>query len=590
VNPDPGGPPAQADCPRRTPPVRDDDREEDVRAGLNGCGITAFEEPHMPKRSLILAGGGLKVGFQAGVLQVWLDEAGLTFDHADGASGGTFNLSMYCQGMTGQQMADNWRNLNPFLPVGLNWQALFQFLGAPSLFTLDNFRSQVLPAWGIDWDKVRAGTRLGTFNYFNFSKKKLETITNATMTEDIQIASVSLPMWFPPVKINGDTCIDSVYISDANVQEAIRRGADEIWAIWTVSTQDVWRDGFVNQYFQIIETVADTNFFTAWRRIEENNRLIAAGQPGEYGRTITLKLLQAEVPVHYIFNLSRERMTEAVDLGVTMAREWCRTNNIPLRAPAAAPAGVPAGAPAIAIGAGAGAGAGAAAPATPGVTPPAATAPPVAAAKVSLGFSERMVGPFALGVSDPDAGKKKGATDGTDLEVNLTIAIADSDKFFADPTHEGSVTGNVISPLVNGTRQLDGGIFNLFVDADPTTREKQLRYRLFFKTDTGEARTLYGIKHVVEAPGNDIWTATSTLFTTLYRGTVQPGGEAAAEALGAGIIHIEILDFIRQLTTFRAEGGSLGDRLGALNRFGLLFLGKIWDIYGPVVVPGLPQS
>ncbi len=40
-----------------------------------------------PRRSLILAGGGYKVAFQAGVLQVWLDEAGLEFDHADGASG-----------------------------------------------------------------------------------------------------------------------------------------------------------------------------------------------------------------------------------------------------------------------------------------------------------------------------------------------------------------------------------------------------------------------------------------------------------------------------------------------------------------------
>jgi len=39
-------------------------------------------------RSLILAGGGIKVGVQAGVLQVWLDEAGIEFDHADGASGG----------------------------------------------------------------------------------------------------------------------------------------------------------------------------------------------------------------------------------------------------------------------------------------------------------------------------------------------------------------------------------------------------------------------------------------------------------------------------------------------------------------------
>ena len=43
------------------------------------------------KRSLILAGGGIKVSFQAGVLQVWLDEAELEFDHVDGASGGVLS-------------------------------------------------------------------------------------------------------------------------------------------------------------------------------------------------------------------------------------------------------------------------------------------------------------------------------------------------------------------------------------------------------------------------------------------------------------------------------------------------------------------
>ena len=51
------------------------------------------------KRALVLAGGGLKVAFQAGVLEVWLDEAGVTFDHVDAASGGCFNAAMLCQGM-----------------------------------------------------------------------------------------------------------------------------------------------------------------------------------------------------------------------------------------------------------------------------------------------------------------------------------------------------------------------------------------------------------------------------------------------------------------------------------------------------------
>jgi predicted acylesterase/phospholipase RssA len=541
----------------------------------------------MPKRSLIMAGGGLKVGFQAGVLQVWLDEAGLTFDHADGASGGTFNLTMYCQGMSGKQIADNWRNLDPFLQAGVNWQHLWQFLGSPSLFTLDSFRQHVLPAWGIDWAKVRAGARLGTFNYFNFSKKQLVTVTNATMTEDIQVAAVSLPMWFPPVKIGGDDCIDAVYISDANVEEAIRRGADEIWAIWTVSTAPVWRDGFVNQYFQIIETVADTNFFSIWRRIEASNQKIAAGQPGEFGRPITLKLLQAEVPVHYLFNLSRQRMAESVDLGVSMARDWCRANNIALQAPAAGPAAGPAAVPASAS-----AGAGSTTVAVGGTAAAAAPAtPPTAAAAAStqLRFTERMAGPFALGVSDPEAGRKKGEADGTSLEVNLTIRVDDSEKFFNDPGHQARVEGSTASPLLNGTCPLDSGIFNLFIDANAATREKQLRYRLFFKSDTGEARTLYGVKHVIDQPGNDIWTATTTLYTTLFKGTVQEGQEAGAEVLGAGVIHIAILDFLRQLTTFRAEGGSLTDRLTALNKFGGLFLGKIWDIYGPVVVPHIPS-
>ena len=40
----------------------------------------------MPKRSLMLAGGGVKSAFQAGVLQVWLDEVGIEFDHADAVS------------------------------------------------------------------------------------------------------------------------------------------------------------------------------------------------------------------------------------------------------------------------------------------------------------------------------------------------------------------------------------------------------------------------------------------------------------------------------------------------------------------------
>lgn len=497
----------------------------------------------MAKRALILAGGGLKVGFQAGVMQVWLDEAGLTFDHADGASGGCFNLAMYCQGMSGRQIADNWRNLDPFLPVDLNWEQYWRFLGAESIFTYDRFRKHVLPFWGIDWAKVRAGERLGTFNLFNFSKKRLEVVEHGAMTEDHLIAAVSLPMWFPPVKIDGDTCIDSVYICDANVEEAIRRGADEIWAIWTVSTRDEWRDGFIAQYFQIIETVADTSFFAIWRRLEENNRRIAAGEAGEFGRPITLRLIQAEVPVHYLFNLSRDRMAEAVNLGVKMAREWCQAHGVPLVNPGT--------------------------PVEDGGRP----------STTSLRFTEQMKGYAASGAADPESGRADGKAADTRLSITLTIRVPDVDHFIVDPVHPAQAEGTIDSPLVGGRRPVTTGTMNLLVhDRDP--RRKQMRYRLVCTDANQQPVTLTGVKRIENDGGLDVWRDTTTLYVTLFEGVVEEGDETGAIVRGAGVVQIEPFDFLQQLTTFRTEGPTLGTRIDALNRFGALFFGKLWDVYG----------
>jgi predicted patatin/cPLA2 family phospholipase len=270
---------------------------------------------HRKKRSLILAGGGIKVAFQAGVLQVWLDEAGLTFDHADGASGGTFNLAMYCQGMSGAQIADNWRNLSPYLGVDFNLSEYGKLFYAESLFKLDRYREKVFPGWGLDWDRIRASEQEAIFNVYNFSKHELEVLTPDRMTEDYLAACVSLPMWFPPVIIDGDTYIDPVFITDANLEEAIRRGADELWIIWTVSERSEWNDGFVANYFQIIETSVNGHFKRSLRRIEENNAAIAEGRPGEFGRRIEVKMLKAEVPLHYLVNLSSDRLKEAVNRG-----------------------------------------------------------------------------------------------------------------------------------------------------------------------------------------------------------------------------------------------------------------------------------
>src|SRR5690606_13055605 len=65
-----------------------------------------------PRRSLLLAGGGMRVAYQAGVLRA-LAEHGIEFDHVDGASGGTINLAMLFSGLTPEEMCGRWQSLDP---------------------------------------------------------------------------------------------------------------------------------------------------------------------------------------------------------------------------------------------------------------------------------------------------------------------------------------------------------------------------------------------------------------------------------------------------------------------------------------------
>ena len=372
------------------------------------------------KRSLILAGGGIKVAFQAGVLQVWLDEAGLKFDHVDGASGGTFNLAMMCQGMNGSRIADNWRNLNPRAGISFNAAAFPKLIYAESLFTLDAYRSHVFPEWGLDWNKIRASTLNATFNVFNFSRKELQIIEPHGMSEDMLAACVSLPMWFPPQLIGGETYIDAVYLTDANIEEAIRRGADEVWVVWTVSEKDEWRHGFVATYFQIIETTADGHYNSILKRISANNAAIAKGQPGEFGRHIEVKELKADVALHYLVDFSQDRLIEAVNLGVQRAREWCAANGIPIRKGADYPVSVN-------------------------------------HVPTKLSFTEEMKGFWAAGETDFAAGFTKGQAAGTDLMFHLTISIDGVHDFAVRPEHDTTDLVGYVQSRVFGQCRADQG-------------------------------------------------------------------------------------------------------------------------------------
>lgn len=195
-----------------------------------------------------------------------------------------------------------------------------------------------------------------------------------------------------------------------------------------------------------------------------------------------------------------------------------------------------------------------------------------------LDFTEEMKGWVSFGEPDFHRGAEQGEREGTFLMFHLTITAPDVERFVDDPMHEGTAVGWVECEALGGRLPVEKGIFNLFVDSADPARTNML-YRLFFADADGKPLTLTGFKDVKDDPGFDVWKDTSTLYTRVLRGHVAAGEDDGAEIVASGIITIYMVDFARQLTTFRVHGGSAAERLAALGAFGRLFMGKLWDLY-----------
>ena len=215
------------------------------------------EDPAGERRSLVLAGGGMRVAYQAGVIAA-LEQAGLRFQHVDGSSGGTLNLSMLLSGLDGAEICQRWRTLRQRqFGAPLPWRA-YGSLRWPALGSADGLREQVFPHLGIDPALIRrAAGVIGTYNVCNFAAKTAEVVEHPDVDLDLLVAAVSLPGLMPAVERYGTPYTDAVWIRDSNVPEAVARGSDDIWLVWCIGNTPTYHNGLFRQYVHMIEMAAN---------------------------------------------------------------------------------------------------------------------------------------------------------------------------------------------------------------------------------------------------------------------------------------------------------------------------------------------
>ncbi|WP_430932004.1 patatin-like phospholipase family protein [Saccharicrinis sp. 156] len=251
------------------------------------------------KKSLILAGGGMRLAYQAGVL-IALDEQGVSFNHVDGTSGGIFNAGMLASGRNPHEIAERWRKLKMKNFMSMRpLKNYFKPLNMMGYADADGIRNKIFPALGINIEKIN-GFNQGdiTFNVCNFSEKTIEAIPNNQAWEDHLVAGVSLPIVMPGIQIKEQWYSDAVWIKDANLMEAVNRGADELWLVWAIGNTETYLPGALNQYVHMIEMSANGGLLEEYARIDMINKQIEQGH-SESGQKTPVKLfvIKPEFPL-----------------------------------------------------------------------------------------------------------------------------------------------------------------------------------------------------------------------------------------------------------------------------------------------------
>jgi predicted acylesterase/phospholipase RssA len=250
-------------------------------------------------RSLVLAGGGIRLAYHAGVLLA-LEEAGLAFQHVDGTSGGIFGTAMLASGLSPSQVAERWRRLNVRHFASLT--GLGNYLRFPRLKALgdaDGLRRHVLPALGIEIDKIRDNHQFrATFNVCNFSRKTVESVPGGEATLPLLLAGVSLPIFMPAVLVEGDWYTDAVWIKDANLTEAVKQGAEEVWVVYCIGNSRQYHDGAFAQYVHSIEMSAAGGLLAEVEWLTQvNTKILLDASPYGQQSPVRVRVLKPQFPL-----------------------------------------------------------------------------------------------------------------------------------------------------------------------------------------------------------------------------------------------------------------------------------------------------
>ncbi len=198
-------------------------------------------------------------------------------------------------------------------------------------------------------------------------------------------------------------------------------------------------------------------------------------------------------------------------------------------------------------------------------------------------FTERMSGHISkASIDDYTAAATAGRQAGNALQFTLTILIDDIERFNSEPDHTGAIVGTIDCPMLSREPlDVSDGVFKMMRRDDDAVEARRFDYTMRLSSRDGANYLLAGYKTVRDEAHADLWSDTSTLYVDVYE-----EGTASDVPVARGVLTINPIDFARQMRTLKGVGGAgPTDRMRAVAKFGALFAGSLYDVYGGPVAP-----
>ncbi|TFI53374.1 GMC family oxidoreductase [Mastigocladus laminosus UU774] len=202
---------------------------------------------------------------------------------------------------------------------------------------------------------------------------------------------------------------------------------------------------------------------------------------------------------------------------------------------------------------------------------------PTPTAKVGIQFTEKMRGFFSTKIKDDyQKAAQQGKKDASPLEFTVTVIADDLELLLNDPQHPAKILGTVTAPVISSDPlTVTKGDFNLFIEAEDHPQTRKMCYGMYMTAENGQTYYFEGFKQIHDDPGFDVWADTTTLYVTVYEGDSNKN-----PVIGKGILKIQPVDFIKQMTTLKViNAKTRWEQLQAIDRFSRFFAGTLTKIY-----------